>query len=178
MGGAASARLGAPVQLSAQAPPTPTPSWQPGVPSPRKRMKDSGLRGNRSDQLLVRQRKRFLMFRLIIDQCRACLAAASCRPTLGPRCCGRWRSGGTPGVTVTPHHSPSCRRTAREPALGADAALVRQVRTAAAPGQCPVGGLAGVGRWDPQHRPRAPNAPRCPGLGPGATTAAGDLHLE
>lgn len=32
-------------------------------------MKDSGLRGNRSDQLLVRQRKRFLMFRLIIDQC-------------------------------------------------------------------------------------------------------------
>ena len=131
-------------QGSAHAPPTPTPSWQPGVPSPRKRMKDSGLRGNRSDQLLVRQRKRFLMFRLIIDQCRACLAAASCRPTLGPRCCGRWRSGGTPGVTVTPHHSPSCRRTAREPALGADAALVRQVRTAAAPGQCPVGGLAGV----------------------------------
>ena len=32
-------------------------------------MKDSGLQGNRSDQLLVRQRKRFLMFRLIIDQC-------------------------------------------------------------------------------------------------------------
>lgn len=33
---------------------------------------DRGLRGNFSNQLLVRQRKCFLMFRLIIDQLSAC----------------------------------------------------------------------------------------------------------
>lgn len=74
-----------------------------------KSLRDSG---NFSNQLLVRQRKCFLMFRLIIDQHSSCLIAASCRLTRGPRC-GRWWSGGTPGVAATPHQSPSVRRCGR-----------------------------------------------------------------
>lgn len=68
----------------------------------RREKNDSGTRGNFSDQLLVRQRKCFLMFRLIIDQHSTCLIAASCRLTQGSRC-GCWWSSGTPGVVVTPH---------------------------------------------------------------------------
>lgn len=85
------------MQLSARAPAAPIPSFQPGLPSPRKRMKDSGLQGNRSDQLLVRQRKRFLMFRLIIDQRRGCLTAASCRRLRVPAAAGAGGVAGPPG---------------------------------------------------------------------------------
>lgn len=73
---------------------------------------DSGTRHNSGNQLLVRQRKCFLMFRLIIDQPRACLIAASCRLTQGSRR-GRWWSSGPPGVVVTPHSSPSPRLCGR-----------------------------------------------------------------
>ena len=88
-------------------------SWEENARSQEeegeKCLRDSG---NFSNQLLVRQRKCFLMFRLIIDQHSTCLIAASCRLTRGPRC-GRWWSGGSPGVAATPHQSPSVRRCGR-----------------------------------------------------------------
>ena len=105
---------------------------QAGRPSPparrrmclhrrRKEKNESETQGNFSNQLLIRQRKCFLMFRLIIDQLSTCLIAASCRPTRGS-CCRRWQNGGTPGVTVTPHQSPSlcvCGREAQTDSEGA-----------------------------------------------------------
>lgn len=67
----------------------------------RKREKnDSGTRGNFSNQLLVRQRKCFLMFRLIIDQHVPDYCFLSADTGLPLWC---WGSSGTPGVVVTPH---------------------------------------------------------------------------
>lgn len=136
-------------------------------------MKHSGLRGNRSDQLLVRQRKSFLMFRLIIDQRHACLTAASCLRSPLLRALAEWRDprGDGDASSLTFLWEGSLDRQRGLPPWGL--MLPWFGRSAPQPPPDGAGGLAG-----PSAQAGAPNAPRCPGLGPGATPAAGDLHFE
>lgn len=57
--------------------------------------------------------------------------------------------------------------------MGADAALARQVRTAAAPGRCQVGGLAGGREVGPSAQVPRPERPEVPGAGTGSHGCGG-----
>lgn len=90
---------------------TPTRSQEEGEEC----LRDSG---NFCNQLLVRKRKCFLMFGLIIDQHSTCLIAASCRLARGSRCVA--------GGAAAPHQSPPVRRRGRRaptPSEGTGVAL-------------------------------------------------------
>lgn len=121
-------------------------------------MKHSGLRGNPSDQLLVRQRKRFLMFRLIIDQRRACLTAASCLRSPLLRALAEWRDprGDGDASSLTFLWEGSLDRQRGLPPWGL--MLPWFGRSAPQPPPDGAGGLAGPSAQ--ARRPERPEVPR------------------